>query len=259
MFNPLLPKLADQKATTGIWVSLESPSICEVAIALNLDWVVIDMEHGHLGLHQVMAHVRAFRGSETCVLVRVPNHESSAIKRVLDMGAHGVLLPLIRARSDLDRAMRTCMYPPRGVRGVGGERAVHWGLAWDEYLASANDEILVVPLVETKEAVDDISRILSVDGLRAIFFGPADLSASYGYLGAWEGPGVAQRILEVAGLARERGIATGIIGRGPEDAQERIHQGFRMVGLGSDVGLLIDGLTDRMKALGMSMAAHLWF
>src|SRR5579872_4408556 len=135
MRNPLRRRLRDKETTYGLWVTVESPSITEVAVALGLDWVCIDMEHGHQDFHDVMDHLRAVRGSETAALVRVPGIELSAIKRALDMGAHGVIVPYVSSREDVDTAFRYGRYPPRGVRGVSGERAVKWGLGAADYLA----------------------------------------------------------------------------------------------------------------------------
>lgn len=259
MFNPLLEKLRSGATTLGMWITLESPSVGEAAVALDLDWVVVDMEHGHLDGGEVMSHVRVFRGSDTSVLVRVPSHEPSYTKRALDMGAHGVIVPLVRSRQEVEAAMAHARYPLQGRRGLGGERAVQWGLATDRYLEVANEEILVIPLIETRDAVENIDDILAVDGVEAIFVGPADLSASYGHLGQWEGPGVAERILDVLDRATRRGIRAGVIGRGVDDMKSRIKQGFRLIGLGSDMGLMISAVLERQEALGVASRADVWY
>src|SRR5262245_23877132 len=131
--NPLRRKLREHQTTYGLWITLESASVAEVAITLGLDWVVVDMEHGHLDFADVIEHVRAVRGTETAVVVRVPEVQQSTVKRALDIGAHGVLLPLVRNGADAERGFRFGRYPMRGERGVGGERAVKWGLGFDEY------------------------------------------------------------------------------------------------------------------------------
>lgn len=249
MRNHLREKLRANRPTYGLWVTLESPTISEIAAALALDWVCIDMEHGHLGFREAIEHLRALHGSEVTPLVRVPEIGQSAIKRALDIGAHGLLLPLPRGREDVAQGMRLGRYPPQGVRGVGGERAVQWGLGFEEYLACANEETLLIPIIETREAAEEIDSILDVPGLEAIFFGPADLSASYGYLGEWEGPGIAQTILDIREKAEARGIASGVMARSVEEAARRGEQGFRLVGLGSDTGLLIRALNESLGRL----------
>jgi 2-keto-3-deoxy-L-rhamnonate aldolase RhmA len=146
-----------------------------------------------------------------------------------------------------------------GVRGVGGERAYAWGLGTREYLAGADEQTLVIPLIETPGALQEIEGILSLPGLEAIFFGPADLSATHGGLGQWEGPGIAARILAVRELAARRGIAAGIIGQSIEDAQVRRDQGFGMVGLGADAGLLIRALKAALEGVQGSAPVRFWF
>ncbi len=231
--------LKSRTAQYGLWVTLESPAITEVAIDLGFDWVCVDMEHGALSYRDVLEHARAATRSETAVLVRMPDVTKEAVQRVLDLGVDGVLLPLVRSPGDVRAGLKYAKFPPAGARGIGGERAVRWGLRSQEYVNSANEEVLVIPIIETREAAEGIEGILEIPGLRAIFFGPADLSADLGFLGAWEGPGVAERILSIKDKAAARGIASGVIGTSVEDARARRDQGFALIGLGSDVGLLI--------------------
>jgi 2-keto-3-deoxy-L-rhamnonate aldolase RhmA len=257
--NPLRRRLRSGDTTYGLWVTAEAPAITEAAVALALDWVCIDMEHGHQDFHEVMNHLRVVRGSQTAALVRVPGIEMSAIKRALDMGAHGVIVPYAQSRADVESAFRYGRYPPRGVRGVSGDRAVRWGLGFAEYLRAADEETLIIPLIETRGAVEQIDAILDVPGLEAIFFGPADMSASYGHLGEWEGPDVAERILDVRAKAEERGIAAGVLARSVEDSLLRRDQGFRMVALGADMSLLIRAIRENLQALGSDRPLDLGF
>src|SRR5436853_3721230 len=145
--NLLRQRFQAKETCYGLWVSTESPSVTEAAVALGLDWVCIDMEHGHMDFHEVMDHIRAVRGSETAAVVRVPGIEMSAIKRALDMGAHGVIIPYAQGLEDVERGFHYGRYPPRGVRGVSGDRAVKWGLGAKEYLSYADEETLIIPLI----------------------------------------------------------------------------------------------------------------
>lgn len=250
MSNRLRSLLRDRATTYGLWVTTESPSISELAATIGLDWTCVDLEHGHLGYKEVLEHARAVRGSSTNVLVRVPSVGHDAIRRVLDIGVDGVLLPLIRSADDVRTALAWAKYPLTGQRGIGGERAVSWGLRREEYLARANDDILVIPLIETREAVERIQDIISLDGVDSIFFGPADLSATAGYLGAWEGPGIGEEILSTKALALKCGVASGILALSVKDAIMRRDQGFNMIALGSDTGLVIRAVTEALDALG---------
>jgi 2-keto-3-deoxy-L-rhamnonate aldolase RhmA len=249
MQNRLRARLRTGITTYGLWVTMESASISELAALLGLDWICVDMEHGHLSYKDLIEHLRAVQGSETSVVVRVPAVTQDAVKRTLDVGADGVILPLVRSAADLAAGMSYALYPPRGERGIGGERAVRWGLRYQEYLEQANDEIMVIPLIETVAAVRDINAILAVSGLDALYVGPADLSASQGYVGAWEGPGVAEQILDVRNQAARQRIVSGIMATSTENARARRDQGFGMIGLGSDGALLIRHIQQMLEDL----------
>jgi 2-keto-3-deoxy-L-rhamnonate aldolase RhmA len=247
--NALKAKLARGETTSGLWVTLESPTITEIAVTLGLDWVVIDTEHGHLDYKEVVEHIRATRNSTTTPLVRVPETTPGIIKRVLDLGAHGIIVPQVNSAEDVALAVRCAKYPPAGIRGVGGERATRWGLGLRSQTAVANRETMVIPLIETVEGGRNLEPILDVPGIDAVFFGPVDYSASAGFLGQWEGPGVAETILGFKETVRARGLACGILTTGIEDSLKRKEQGFRMIALGADTGLLIRSLRASLDAL----------
>lgn len=247
--NPLRRKLREGKTTYGMWVTVESPNITEAAVLLGLDWVVIEMEHGHLDWGDVMEHVRAVNRSETAAIVRVSECRREAIQRALDLGADGLIVPMISSAEEAAAVYRWGRYPPRGVRGVGGERCVKWGLEFQEYLSRANEETLLIPLLETRGAVEDFDAILKTEGLEAIYFGPADMSASYGHLGEWEGGDVAETILRMCRTAGKKGIAGGVLARSSDEAMKRRDQGFRMIGLGADVNLMLRSLQQTLEVL----------
>ncbi len=242
--NPLRPKLAANEPSFGLWVTMSDPSVVEIAVEIGVDWLVIDLEHGSLSLQDVVNHLRAAKGFDVAVLARVPTLEQEKIKRVLDLGVHGILIPNVRTAEDVENVLRHCKYPPEGIRGVGGDRTIGWGIGVPEYLSRANAEILAIPIIETREATENIESILAVQGIDAIFFGPADLSASLGHLGSWFGGDCEERIEAVRSAAAERSISSGIVARGGAEARLKIASGFRMIGLGSDAALLMSKLTD---------------
>lgn len=259
MKNPLRRKLKSGETTYGAWVTLESPSVTEIAVMLGVDWVVVDMEHGHLDFHDVVNHLRVLRGTGVSPLVRVQEVQQGFVKRALDLGAHGVILPMVYNQADVRRGLSFGRYPPQGVRGIGGERAVQWGLGMEEYIRCANEETLIIPLIETRQAVADIDAILAVEGLEAIFFGPADLSATSGFAGQWEGPGIAEKILDARARAAAKGIASGIVARNVAESLCRRDQQFRMVSIATDATLLIRALRENLEAVGRSAPPQLWF
>jgi 2-keto-3-deoxy-L-rhamnonate aldolase RhmA len=248
--NVLKQKLARGETTLGMWITLESPSISEIAVTLGLDWIVIDTEHGHLDFKEVVEHIRVTRNTATTPLVRVQEIEQGVIKRMLDLGAEGIIAPQIYQPGEVEQAVRFAKYPPWGIRGVGGERATRWGLGLRSQTEVGNRETMVVPLLETVAAGEAIDQVLAVAGVDAIFFGPADYSASAGHLGEWEGPGVAERLLALKDAIRARGVPCGIMATDVENALMRRRQGFQMIGIGSDAGLLIRSTLEALKALG---------
>ena len=247
--NALKAKLSRGETTLGMWVTLESPSITEIAVTLGVDWVAIDTEHGHLDYKEVVEHVRATRNTSTTPLVRIPETTPGIIKRVLDLGAHGIIVPQVNSAEEVALAVRCAKYPPDGIRGVGGERATQWGLGLQSQTALANRETMVIPLIETVAGGRNLGPILDVPGVDAVFLGPADYSASAGYLGQWEGPGVADAILGFKDKVRGRGLACGILSTSIENALDRKQQGFRMIALGADTGLLIRSLKASLDAV----------
>lgn len=247
--NHLKSRLARGETTLGMWVTLESPSITEIAVTLGVDWVVIDTEHGHLDYKEVVEHIRATRNTHTTPLVRISETTPGIIKRVLDLGAHGIIVPQVNSADDVAMAVRYAKYPPDGIRGVGGERATRWGLGLQSQTALANRETMVIPLIETVEGGRNLGAILDVTGIDAIFFGPVDYSASAGHLGQWEGPGVADAILGFKEVVKARGLACGILTTGVDDSLRRRDQGFRMIALGADTGLLIRSLRASLDAM----------
>jgi 2-keto-3-deoxy-L-rhamnonate aldolase RhmA len=251
-------QLAADAPVFGLWITLESPSITEMAVALGLDWVVIDAEHGHLDWKEVVEHLRATVRSDTVSLVRLTELNGSLIKRALDLGADGVVIPWVESPEQLQQAVAFARYPPEGVRGIGAERATCWGQNFAEHTAEANDHVLVVPIIETVRAGQQVPLLCQVEGVELFFFGPADYSATAGFRGQWEGPGVAEQILALKDTIRRAGKHCGIVATSHEDLVRRREQGFRAISLGLDSGLLIGALRSALKVVnrdrGMSIA-----
>lgn len=259
MNEELRNKLKKNETAFGLWVTSEAPAVTEVAAILGLDWICIDMEHGYLDYRAIAGHLTAARGTDMSVIVRPPSHALEPTKRALDLGAHGIILPLVENADELRAAQDNVYYPPKGRRGIGGERSVTWGLELEEYVKNANDEILLIPMVETQKAVENFEDVLAVEGTETIFLGPGDMSASYGYVGQWEGPGIAELNLDLLSRARDANISTGIVSRNIDEAIQRRDQGFGMVSLGSDIGLMIRQIRSMAEALGKSPVGHRWF
>lgn len=241
-------KLAAGEPVYGLWVTLESASITEMAVALGMDWVVVDAEHGHLDWKEINEHIRAGMRSDTLVLVRLAERSTSLTKRALDIGADGIVIPWVETAEQIEEAIRDCRYPPEGRRGIGGERATAWGQCLAQHTSEANEHVLMVPLIESVAAIPNVPAMCRVDGTDVFFFGPADFSASAGYRGQWEGPGIAEQILQLKDVMIEAGKHCGLLTSSYENIAERRDQGFQMLGVGSDCGLLLRSLHQALQA-----------
>ena len=245
----LRAKLASNEPVYGLWVTLESASITEMAVALGMDWVVVDAEHGHLDWKEINEHVRAGIRSDTVILVRLAERSTSLTKRALDIGADGVVIPWVETVEDLEEAIRDCRYPTQGRRGIGGERATAWGQCFAEHTSEANEHVLVVPLIESVAAISNVPAMCEVDGTDVFFFGPADFSATAGYRGQWEGPGVAEQILRLKDTIRAAGKHCGVLTTSIDNLVGRRDQGFHMLGVGADNGLLLRSIHQALQAV----------
>jgi len=243
-------KLKAGQPVYGLFVTLESPSITEMAVALGLDWVVIDAEHGHLDWKEIVEHLRAAVRSDTVALVRITELNPGLIKRSLDIGADGVVIPQVQTAEELKAAVRAARFPPEGIRGSGAERATGWGHCMVEHAQEANNHVLVVPIIESVKGGENLPEMIEVPGAEVFYFGPADYSADAGFPGEWEGGDVGRRIEEGCRLIRESGKHAGVIASNDENLQQRLEQGFRMVGLGMDMGLLLRSLTSVLRSVG---------
>jgi len=177
MKNLLKTKLNEGKTAIGTFVALGHPDVTEILSRMGFDWLVIDTEHSPMSFETLQLLLQGMNGTDCTPIVRPPWNDMVAIKRILDIGAHGVLIPWINSREDAEYAVRACKYPPEGLRGFGPRRAA---LIDRDYPATANDEIMVIAQIETREAVENLDDILSVDGIDVGYIGPMDLSRSYG-------------------------------------------------------------------------------
>ena len=243
----LRQKLNQNEPIYGLWVTLESASITEMAVALGLDWVVIDAEHGHLDWKDINSHIRAALRSDTVVLVRIAERSTILSKRALDIGADGIIIPWMEKVEEVEEAVRDCRYPPEGRRGIGGERATAWGQCLSEHAAEANENVLIVPLIESIAAIPNVATMCEVDGIDLFFFGPADFSSTAGFRGQWEGPGVAEQILRLKETINAAGKHCGVVSTSTQNLTDRLDQGFRMLALGTDSGLLLRSLHQSLQ------------
>jgi len=240
--NHVKRALREGRPTAGSWLSLCSAISAEIMSRAGFDWLLIDMEHGHGDYQTLLGQLQAIEGSETIPVVRVQWNDPAVIKRVLDLGAYGVMVPWIGSRAEAEAAVRATKYPPLGIRGIAGShRAGGYGRHAAEYWKRANDEILVVLQIETPGAVAEIDEIVKIPGIDVIFIGPADLSTALGHLGNPGHPDVQAVFARIEAAARAQGLALGNITRSWDQARELYQRGYQFLTLCSDTSLLTQG------------------
>ncbi|MDI3542692.1 MAG: 2-dehydro-3-deoxyglucarate aldolase [Candidatus Atribacteria bacterium] len=235
----LKDKLEAKKPCVGSWVTFADPTITEVLCGAGYDFLVIDAEHAPLEMETVQLHLLATKGEETIPLVRVPWNDLVYLKRVLDIGAPGVVIPMVRNREEAERAISFCLYPPEGIRGFGPRRAAGYERQIPEYVRRANEEILIILQIEHFETVENLEEILQVQGLTAILIGPWDLSGSLGLLGETNHPRVREYIDIIIEKANVAHIPVGIAASSKaEEVIGWFKRGVQFVTAGTDYGLL---------------------
>ena len=248
-------KLRSNEPIYGLWVTLESPSITEMAVSLGMDWVLIDAEHGHLDWKDISTHISAAMRSDTVVIVRIAERSTVLSKRALDIGADGIMIPWMESVEEIEKAVSDCNYPPEGRRGIGGERATAWGQCLKEHTAEANENVLVIPMIESIDAVPNVANMCKVDGVEIFFFGPADFSSTAGFRGQWEGPGIAEKILELKNTIKDAGKYCGVVSTSNQNLTDRLDQGFQMLAIGTDGGLMLRSLHESLKKVNRDRSA----
>lgn len=237
--NAFKKNLAEGKLQLGFWSALCSPIVADILSEAGYDWLVLDAEHSPNDPVDLMHQLMAMEHQQTTMpVVRVPWNDQVFIKRVLDVGARTLLVPMIENAEQARAAVAACRYPPEGMRGVAGSvRASRYGRIKD-YHKKANAEICLLLQVETRPGLDALEEIAAVEGVDGVFIGPADLSAALGYLGDNRNPAVREAILGALSRLKKAGKPAGILAPVEEDAKFWIDQGFGFVALGNDAALL---------------------
>jgi 2-keto-3-deoxy-L-rhamnonate aldolase RhmA len=231
----------------GSIVTLPAAGVAEIVADAGFDWLWIDMEHGPLDLLTVEAMLRAC--GSCAAIVRAPANDPVWIKRILDTGCDGILLPHVESADDARAAVDAAYYPPRGRRSFGVSRAHGYGPRLNAYLESSRDETTVMVQIESAAAVAAIADILATDGVDAAVIGPFDLSGSLGRLGDITHPEVTEAIDAVARAGRALGVPVGIFSGTPELARTYLERGFSPVAVGVDAMLLAAGARSLRQSL----------
>lgn len=233
-------KLNAGKLCVGVSITFTDPTVTE-ALAPSVDYVWIDTEHNPMSLESVTGHLIAARACGTAALVRVPTSETAYLKRTLDAGAEGIIVPQIRSADEVRRVVADCRYPPQGQRGFGPRRPSNYGrIGGDEYIKEMNENIFVVIQIEHINAVNDLDDILTIPGLDSIVIGPQDLSGSMGLLGQVDHPDVVRVIETIIAKTRAAGVFLGMgMGADADYAIRWARKGVQWVQLGCDFSYML--------------------
>jgi 2-keto-3-deoxy-L-rhamnonate aldolase RhmA len=239
--NLLREKLYAGETSLGTWITIGSPDVTDTLKQLDFDWFVFDTEHSYYSIETTRNLMLSLTDSKVVPIVRVGENDQYLIKRALDIGSYGILVPLVNTREEAERVVNYSKYPPLGSRGVGPVRAAAYGNNLREYVSTANDEILVCAQVETTTALSNAETIAGTKGVDMLFVGPSDLTISLG-LGTDRGnQKVADALQSVVKICEKTGKIPGTLAATPEEAKKWQRLGFKFIALGSDSKYLYQG------------------
>lgn len=247
--NKLKRDLAAGKVCIGATITMENTVVAELLSHVGLDWLWFEMEHSATSDGGALAMLQATNGADISTVVRVPWNDKTMIKRALDNGPDGIIIPLVNTAEEAEAAVRAMKYPPVGERGAGLSRAQCYGIHMGEYMGTANDEVMTTIMIEHVTAIKNVDQILAVKGIDSVMVGALDLSGSMGLLGQTTHPDVETAIQKVLAASKKAKVPCGIITTAPEQANERIKQGFTQIIIGIDVLYLLGGVTGAIKQI----------
>ena len=246
--------LLERQVTLGTWLQINNATAAEVLANTGYDWIAIDIEHTDIDIVSLTNLLRGMYGRGVAPIARVTTNDTIEIRRALDVGAQGVLVPFIGTAEQARKAVSAAKYPPWGVRGYSFSRANDWGLNFSGDVQTANDETAVIVMIESAEGVENIEDILAVEGVDAAFIGPYDLSGSYGIPGQLDAPVVRDACRRVIEACEQAGKSVGllVVRPTPEAIRQAIEDRFTLICLGLDT-VFIDQGARAARALALSV------
>jgi 2-keto-3-deoxy-L-rhamnonate aldolase RhmA len=241
-------RLKQSDLLIGTFMTLPSPEIAEIFAESGIDWLFVDMEHTTLDIEDVQRILQAV-GEKCACIVRVPSKNEAWLKKVLDAGADGVIVPHVNTADEVRHIVKTCLYPPDGSRSIGLSRAQKYGLQFEEYVENANQTVAIIPQVEHIDGVQNIAEIINVPGISAIFIGPYDLSGSLGKLGEIKDPQVQNSIADIKDACTQAGLPVGIFCMNSEAASSHIENGFTLITVGMDILFIGESAKETLRRL----------
>jgi 2-dehydro-3-deoxyglucarate aldolase len=244
-------KLKNNELTVGSWIMMGDTMSVEVMALAGFEWLVIDIEHTSIDLETTKNLITTIQASGIKALVRVSKNEEVIIKRILDMGADGLIIPMVCSKEDAIQAINYAKYPPVGKRGVGLYRASKYGTDFEAYKKWVDEELVIIAQIEHIDAVNNIDEILQVEGIDGTIIGPYDLSGSLGYPGDFERDDVKDAVQKILDKCKEYKIPSGfhVVDTDPKKLQIKIDQGCTFMAYGIDYFFMRDAAVSGMDTL----------
>lgn len=236
----------------GTIVSLPSPELAELLSLVGFDWLFIDMEHGPLSIGDAQRLLQAVK-NECSAIIRVAENNPILIKQALDIGADGIIIPLVNSAHEARLAVAAARYPPQGKRSVGIARAHSYGLHVMDYIQQANQSVAIIIQIEHQDAVDNLDEILAVDGIDGVFIGPYDLSGSMNRLGDVFSQPVQEAIATVKSSCAQKNIPVGIFMQQPDRIEAELASGTRFLAVGTDTFFVWSGAQNVVKSFNAGL------
>lgn len=232
--------LKDGTYPMGTWLSIGHPTVAEVSASQDVDFALIDTEHTTITLETVENMARAIEATDspTDTIVRVPWNDHVRLKRILDIGIDGVMVPMIDTAAEAQELIDAMRYPPEGNRGIASGRAAEYGERFTEYVQNANGSFTTIAQIESREGLQNVEEIAAVEGIDALFVGPADMSGALGVFGEDDPYELTEAMNRVIDAAADAGIATGTLTIDTNDVADRIERGFDFLIVGKDTASL---------------------
>lgn len=251
MTPSLRERLHGEQPTFGSWIQFGNAAVAELMAQAGFDWVCIDLEHSAIGIETAFNLIQVIDLAGCVPLVRLSSNDPVQAKRVMDAGAHGIIVPAVGSVGEAEQAVSSAYYPPRGRRGVGLSRAQGYGSRFDAYLKKVETQTVVIVMIEERRGVDQIEEIVRVPGVDGVLIGPYDLSSSYGVAGQLDHPVMNEAIKRILDATRKANVAAGIHVVHPtlDQARRRVREGFRFIAYGGDMLFLAPALQQAVSEL----------
>jgi 2-keto-3-deoxy-L-rhamnonate aldolase RhmA len=233
----LKSKLKTKELTIGSWISFGFTQTCEMMAKARFEWLVVDMEHTAIDNNQCLQLIQIIESNGVTPLVRVGANDPLLIKRAMDAGAHGIIVPMVNSVEDAKKAINSLYYPPVGNRGVGLGRAQNYGIEFEEYKKWAKTEIIFIPQIEHIDGVNSLEDILALEEVDGFIVGPYDLSGSLNVPGKWEHPDVVNALNKVKNVVSNNKKPGGfhIVHSNHKELEQRIAEGYTFIAYGDDM------------------------